>query len=202
MTRLSAAALGAALLLTLPLWTGCDATTPDGPSFADAGVRAVTFKLNDLDNRDQFYFSRTFSASGDEVQYEATSYPAVTELLTEAAVDRGVVLLYASDVVNENGLMRRGWTALPLTLGFDDTGDGDVNYVLTTTYTYDVRRLYVNLVASDTITIDFLDQNENLLEIFEDVRLRLVVIPGGTALRGVDYADYEAVARAYNLTTD
>jgi hypothetical protein len=192
--RSASAALVAALLLAAPLWSGCDASTPDGPVFADAGIRVATFELNDRDNRDNFYFSRTFSTSDTEAQYEATDYPGVTSLLTEAAVDGGVVLLYASDVVNGDGLMRRGWTALPLTVGFDVTGDNFVDYVLTTTYTFDVRRLYVNLIASDAITL-----TDDLLDQFEAVRLRLVVIPGALARPGVDYSDYRAVQRAYGL---
>lgn len=179
-----------ALLLTVGLVAGCDSDDLDDRE--NNSVRSETFTLRNFDI--------DFSNSGNEVQYE----DAFSQL-TQRVVDEGVVLLYVSDVVDADGLRRDGWTALPLALGFDEAteeapdGDGFVDYVLTTTYTFDIGRLYVNLVASDVYTIDFLDETAGLLDDFEDIRFRLVTIPGTTFNRGLDYTDYEAVRRAYDL---
>lgn len=187
-----------ALLLAAGALVGCDSDDLDDRD--DLGARSFTFTLDDRDNGGDFIFDRTFSTSGNEVQYEGAFGD-----LTSRVVDDGVVLLYASDVVNEDGLRRDGWTALPLTLGFDEptddapNGDGFVDYTLTTTYTFDVGRLFVNLVASDVYTIDFLDEQQGLLADLEDIRFRLVTIPGTSFNRGLDYTDYEAVRRAYDL---
>ncbi len=210
------------LLGLLFVVAGCDSDSlgqgpvgPPGPpgQDGDADVRVITFTLNDEDDRGDFRFDRTFSTDSSEVQYETDNefYPQLAALLTERTVNDGVVLLYVSDVLNENGLRRNGWTALPLALGFDidsPTGndpDGFVDYVLTTTYTFDVNHLFVNLVSSDTGTIGFLEDTQGLLANLEGIRFRLVAIPGngvagGTgAARGIDYTDYEAVKQVYNL---
>lgn len=190
---------------------GCDSDGRDDRNVR-SNVTVRTFTLGDTDSRGDFRFS--LDVNGDfeqgiysEVQYETDdrAYPDVAGPLTEAAVDGGIVLLYASDVVDAGGLQRSGWTALPLTLGYDEptdsapNGDGFIDYTLTTTYTYDIGRLFVNLVASDVVTIDFLDREEGLLANLEDIRFRLVVLPGGSFARGIDYSDYAAVQRAYGL---
>jgi hypothetical protein len=201
------------LLALVFIFAGCDSDSLDDRRFDDDPpigneVRVITFTLNDRDNRDEFRFDRTFSDSGDEVQYETDDsfFPQLASLLTNRTVNEGLVLLYVSDVLSEDGLRREGWTALPLALGFDEAteeapqGDGFVDYVLTTTYTFDVGVLYVNLVASDVFTIEFLEQEQDLLANLEDIRFRLVAIPGDGFLRsGVDYSNYKAVQRAYNL---
>ena len=199
------------LLALLFIFVGCDSDSLDdrggGDIIVENDVRVATFTLNDRDNRGEFRFLRTFSDSGNEVQYETDDefYPELAALLTDRTVNDGVVLLYVSDVLDENGLRRSGWTALPLALGFDEatddapSGDGFVDYVLTTTYTFNVGSLFVNLVASDNLTIDFLEETQGLLSDLEDIRFRLVAIPGGGFARGIDYSDYEAVKRAYNL---
>lgn len=202
--------LGFGLLALVFVFAGCDYhdhdRDPRDPDvIVENDVRVFTFTLGDTDSRDEFRFDRIFSDSGNEVQFETDEvfYPQLAALLTRRAVDEGVVLLYVSDVVDENGLRRDGWTALPLAIGYDvdsPTGndpDGFVDYVLTTTYTYNVERLYVNLVASDDSTIDFLDENNGLLDNLEAITFRLVTIPGFA--RGVDYSDYEAVKQAYGL---
>ncbi|MDX1531565.1 MAG: hypothetical protein R3362_08570 [Rhodothermales bacterium] len=165
---------------------GCDSDDLDDRDL-DVRVRVANFTLDDRD----FDFDFDASTSGREVQYESRAFPE----LTQSAVDDGVVLLYVSDVVDADGLRREGWTALPLTLGFDIDDDFFVDYTTTLTYTYDVNTLYVNLIGSDDFTIeDFVDLGE-----FEDVLFKLVAIPGGSFARGIDYADYEAVKRAYGL---
>lgn len=187
-----------ALFLAVGLVAGCDSDDLDDRDTAAA--RSLTFTLDDRDNRGDFLFDRTFSTSGNEVQYEG----AFSDL-TPRIVNDGIVLLYVSDVVDADGLRRDGWTALPLTLGFDErttdapNGDGFIDYTLTTTYTFDVGRLFVNLVASDIYTIDFLDEQQNLLADLEDIRFRLVMLSGTSLNRGLDYTDYEAVRRAYDL---
>lgn len=205
--HLTLLALG--LLGLLFVVAGCDSDSLDGRGpdvIVENDVRFITFTLNDQDSRGEFRFDRTFSESRNEVQYETDNqfYPQLAALLTERTVNEGVVLLYVSDVLDENGLRRNGWTALPLAIGFDEAteenpqGDGFVDYVLTTTYTFNVNRLFVNLVASDVFTIDFLEESQGLLADLEDIRFRLVAIPGGFN-RGLDHSDYEAVRRAYNL---
>ena len=203
--RLTLLSLG--LLGLVFVFAGCDSDSLDdrdtggnGGVLVENDVRVFTFTLNDQD-RGEFRFGRTFSTDSSEVQYDTDEdfYPQLTALLTDRTVNEGVVLLYVSDVLNDNGLRRSGWTALPLSIGFDEDSDLFVDYVLTTTYTYDVNRLFVNLVASDTATIAFLQDTQALLSNLEDIRFRLVAIPGGGFNRGIDYSDYEAVARAYNL---
>ena len=204
--QLTLLALG--LLGLLFVFAGCDSDDLDDrdPGINTGNtVRSIDFTLNDQD-RGEFRFGRTFSTDSSEVQYDTDEdfYPQLTALLTDRTVNEGVVLLYVSDVLNENGLRRSGWTALPLTIGVDirstanPQGDGFIDYTLTTTYTYDVRRLYINLVASDVITIGELDADGRLSSL-EGIAFRLVTIPGGGLNRGIDYSDYEAVARAYNL---
>lgn len=203
--------LAIGLLGLLFVVAGCDSDSlddRDNDVIVDNDVRVFTFTLNDQDRGD-FRFGRTFSTDSSEVQYDTDEdfYPQLTALLTDRTVNQGVVLLYVSDVLNENGLRRNGWTALPLAIGFDiedvrqagNGPDGFVDYVLTTTYTYDVNRLFVNLVASDTITLPFLQRTQEFLSNLEEIRFRLVAIPGGGFNRGIDYTDYQAVQRAYNL---
>jgi len=201
------------LLALVLIFAGCDSDSldrdrDDPDVIYENDVRVVTFTLNDTDNRGDFRFLRTFSDSGDEVQYETDDefYPQLASLLTDRTVNEGLVLLYVSDVLNEDGLRRDGWTALPLALGFDEAtenapdGDGFVDYILTTTYTFDIGTLYVNLVASDVFTIEFLEQEQELLSNLEDIRFRLVAIPGGGFARSsIDFSDYKAVQQAFNL---
>ncbi len=199
--HLTLLALG--LLGLLFVFAGCDSDSLDGRNndvIVENDVRVFDFTLNDQDRGD-FRFGRTFSTDSSEVQYDTDEefYPQLASLLTQRTVNEGVVLLYVSDVLNENGLRRSGWTALPLTLGFDDDNDLFVDYVLTTTYTFDVNRLFINLVASDTATIAFLQNTREYLANLESIRFRLVALPGGGFNRGIDYSDYEAVQRAYNL---
>ena len=214
--------LALALVAAVLVLAGCDShdddrrNPGDGPGgdpggVPDAGVRVATFTLGDIDGRTE-RFGLTYSADSSEVQYDTddTFYPAVAGLLTPSVFNNGFVLLYVSDVLDENGLRRDGWTALPLTLGFDIEGaadgspDGFIDYTLTTTYTYNVNRLWVNLAASDAFTIPFLNREEldpedRLLTNLERLRFRLVTVPGGGFARGLDYTDYQAVRQAYGL---
>lgn len=170
---------------------GCDTDDLDDRGFDDNGVRSVTFTLNDSD----FDFDFDLRTDGLEAQYESRRFPE----LSPNVVDEGVVLLYAADVVDQDGLRRRGWTALPLTLGFDDDNDFFVDYTIATTYTFDIDRLYVNLVASNDFGEDQFALTDAVLDNVERVDFRLVTIPGGGFARGIDYSDYEAVKQAYNL---
>ncbi len=189
------------LLALLFVLAGCDHyydddRDPRGPDvIVENDVRVYTFTLDDRDNRDEFLFSRTLSDSGLEVQYEGRP-----SILSSAAVDEGVVLLYASDQTGSggiDGLIRNGWTALPITLGVDADSDFFVDYTLATTYTYDVNRLYVNLIASNDFSEEEFAITDAILDNIETIAFRLVTIPGFA--RGVDYSDYEAVKQAYNL---
>lgn len=200
------------LLALVLIFAGCDSDSLDDRDFdndppVNNDVRVVTFTLNDTDNRGDFRFLRTLSDSGNEVQYETDRdfYPQLADLLTDRTVNEGIVMLYVSDQLDENGLRRDGWSALPLAIGFDEgteefpDGDGFVDYVLTTTYTFDIGTLYVNLVASDNFTIEFLDETQDLLGTLEDIRFRLVAIPGGFARTSIDFSNYKAVQQAFNL---
>jgi hypothetical protein len=164
---------------------------PRGPS-GNTEVFVRTFELSE--------FSRRFSDSDMEVQYQE-SFPE----LTEDVVDFGMVMVYAFDAWDEDGLVREGWTPLPQTFGVDipdstGAGDGFVDYTLTTTFTVDFDRLYVNLLASDVFTLGEL-RGSGYIGDLERVTFRLVGIPGdGTARRAsVDWSDYEAVRKAYDL---
>jgi hypothetical protein len=186
------------LLALVFIFAGCDSDGLDDRYHDDPDVindvRVINFSLNDRDNRDDFIFDRQFSDSGLEVQYEGAF-----SALTERAVDDGIVLLYASDVVDADGLERQGWTALPLTQGVDLDGDFFVDFTLATTYTYDIGRLYVNLVASNDFSEEDFAITDVELQNIEGVLFKLVVLPGGGLARGIDYSDYEAVKQAYNL---
>jgi hypothetical protein len=204
------------LLALVLIFAGCDTDSlddrhhdggfDDDPPIVNNDVRVTTFTLNDEDDLG-FIFTRELSNSGNEVQYEADddAFPELRTILTRRTVDEGIVLLYASDVLNEDGLRREGWTALPFTIGRDiptedfPNGDGLVDYTLLTTYTFDIGRLYVNFQASDVITIGELEESGDLGR-RENVLFRLVAIPGGGFTRSsIDYSDYEAVKQAYNL---
>lgn len=178
-------------LFSAAVLVGCDNDDLDDRDFNDNGVRVVNFTLLDS----AFDFDFDLSTDGLEAQYESRDFPE----LSSAAVEEGVVLLYASDVVDANGLRRSGWTALPLTLGYDDDNDFFVDYTLTTTYTYDVGELYVNIVASNDFDQDQFAITDGVLDNIERIAFKLVTIPGGGFARGIDYSDYEAVKQAYNL---
>ena len=186
------------LLASALAFSACDAYVDDGPPGppgrdASTQVFVRTFELRD--------FARDFATSGAEVQYEKTF-----SALTEAVVDYGMVMVYAFDAWDEDGLVREGWTPLPQTFGVDlptddaPQGDGFVDYTLTTTFTADYGRLYVNLVASDVYTVDEL-RASGYLDDLERVTFRLVGIPGEGAARraDLDWSDYEAVRKAYHL---
>ncbi|MEM1041531.1 MAG: hypothetical protein AAGI91_02775 [Bacteroidota bacterium] len=193
---------GFGLLALLFVLAGCDFNDDRDPRgsgvIVENEVRVSTFTLNDEDDRGNFLFSRTLSGSGLEVQYEGRP-----SILTPAAVDDGVVLLYASDQTGAggiDGLIRNGWTALPITLGVDADGeDFFVDYTLTTTYTYDVERLYVNLIASNDLGAEDFAITDATLASIENIAFRLVTIPGGGFNRGIDYSDYNTVRQAYGL---
>lgn len=192
MTRLSLPVLALALTLS-----ACDYSVNDGPAGppgppGNTEVFVRTFELSE--------FSRRFSDSDMEVQYQ-DAFSA----LTEDVVDYGMVLVYAFDAWDEDGLVREGWTPLPQTFGVDipdstGVGDGFVDYTLTTTFTADIGRLYVNLLASDIYTLGELRDSGYIADL-ERVTFRLVGIPGDRTARraGVDWSDYEAVRKAYNL---
>lgn len=188
------------LIALVLIFAGCDTDSldrdrDDDPPVVNNDVRVINFSLNDTDSRGDFIFDRDLSDSGLEVQYEGRF-----NALTVDAVDEGIVLLYASDVIDEDGLERSGWTALPLTQGVDLDDDFFVDYTLTTTYTYDINRLYVNLVASNDFSEEQFAITDALLENIEGILFKLVILPGGGFTRStIDYTDYKAVQRAYNL---
>ena len=192
------------LLALVLIFAGCDSDSlddrrddgfDDDPPIVNNDIRVINFSLNDRDSRDDFIFDRDLSDDGLEVQYEGGF-----NALTVEAVDEGIVLLYASDVFDENGLERSGWTALPLTQGIDLDDDFFIDYTLTTTYTYDVNRLFVNLIASNDFSEEEFAITEAVLQNIEGILFKLVILPGGGFTRSsIDYSDYEAVKRAYNL---
>lgn len=192
------------LLALVFIFAGCDTDSlddrhdggfDDDPPIVNNDVRVINFSLNDMDDRDDFIFDRELSDSGLEVQYDGRF-----SALTVDAVDEGIVLLYASDVIDEDGLERSGWTALPLTQGVDLDNDFFVDYTLTTTYTYDIGRLYVNLVASNDFSEEEFAITDALLQNIEGILFKLVILPGsGFTRSSIDYSDYGAVRQAYNL---
>lgn len=176
-------ALAVVLLAAAPVLTGCDTTTPGGPTFADIGIRTVNFtvRANDFD----------VNADGDIATYQRTN----VSTLTERVVDEGVVLLYASgDLIFVGGGASSTWTALPYTQGIEAVGDDGVPYVdytITYGYSFEPGNLYIDVISSAVgLVEDFLPHN---------VAFRLVTIPPDAPRLDVDLTDYDAVVRAYGL---
>src|SRR5690606_22116586 len=93
-----------ALFLAVGLVAGCDSDDLDDRDTAAA--RSLTFTLDDRDNRGDFLFDRTFSTSGNEVQYEG----AFSDL-TPRVVNDGIVLLYVRSEERRVGKEWRSWSS-------------------------------------------------------------------------------------------
>ncbi len=187
--------LALGLLAVVFVLAGCDfdddRRDPIGGG-SDNGVRVATFTLNDRDDRGGFLFAKAFLGETDTT-VSAVEYEAEFAQLTRDVVDDGLVLLYTSQEFGDPPLP--GWTPLPVSYGFDENADNNVDYTITTTYGFDINTLFVYIEASDFITIPGLD----FRELEDRIIFRLVTIPGGGFNRGLDYSNYEAVQRAYDL---
>ena len=85
------------------------------------------------------------------------------------------------------------WTPLPVTVGVDEDGDEYIDYSITYSYAYNIQDLYIDLLGSSPLDFGSLARTD----------FHLLLIPGnlyvGNARAGIDYTDYEAVQRAYDL---
>ena len=172
---------GALMLLgMLPLASGCDVYNS----------RDVVVVGNDIIVRTFFVEGDDFAVSDDQL---VGSYARDVDELTTDVVDDGAVLLYADGSLFLSGGAGT-WTALPVTIGIDEDDDLFIDYTVSFTYSFDIGDLYIDVISSDTIY-----PFENLPR----AEYKLVMIPGdlfvGNAKAGIDYTDYEAVKRAYNL---
>lgn len=140
---------------------------------------------------------RTFSVDGGDLEVSTdgtvgTYQRDVPELNSDVA-DAGAVLLYGSGELLFGSGGSGTWTALPVTVGIDEDGDEFIDYSLTYSFSYDIEDLYIDLIASSPLDFSTHARTD----------FRLVLIPGnlyvGNARAGIDYSDYEAVQRAYDL---
>ena len=140
---------------------------------------------------------RNFSIDGDDldVSDDGTigSYNREVSELNSDVADDGAVLLYADGELLFGSGGSGTWTAIPVTVGVDEDGDEFIDYSLTYSFSYDIQDLYIDLIGSSPLDFSTLPRTD----------FRLVMIPGnlfvGNAKAGIDYTDYEAVRRAYEL---
>jgi hypothetical protein len=177
--RLLTGFIAAALALSLPFVSGCDTGSP-GPVFADNGVRSTTFTPR----------ANQFSVTPAE---DIATYELQTAQLTEEIVDHGVVLLYARGDLIIAGETAT-WAALPYAQGIETVeGDGTrLRYTITYAYSFE----------PDWLVLDIISSRINSVRAFipDDIPFRLVTIPPGQQLEGIDYSRYEAVRQAYGLS--
>lgn len=141
---------------------------------------------------------RNFSFDGGDLDVSddgtiGSYHREVLELNSDVA-DDGAVLLYADGELLFGSGASGTWTALPVTIGVDEDGDEFIDYSLTYSFSYDIQDLYIDLIGSSPLIFEDLPRTD----------FRLVLIPGnlfvGNARAGIDYTDYEAVQRAYDLS--
>lgn len=104
-------------------------------------------------------------------------------ILDEATVDRGMVLGY----IRFNGTT--SWHALPFSVPF-------VNDLVVARYSFDIDNF--DLIVEGEIA----GNNEANEALFDGDVLRIVAIPPTllNKFKGLDYRDYEAVVKAYNIS--
>lgn len=171
-----------ALFASATLFAGCDSDDLDN---RDNGVRVATFTIDENE----------FVLNDAEELADIASYERRFDILTPAAVDGGVVLLYAEgDLVFGRDTGAGTWVALPYAEGVEGVQDGVpfVDFTITYTYSFEPDFLYFDVISSaQGLVSDYIPDNQ---------LMRLVTIPGtGFAARGIDYSDYNAVKEAYNL---
>jgi len=140
---------------------------------------------------------RNFSIDGGDldVSDDGTigSYHREVSELNSDVVDAGAVLLYADGELLFGSGGSGTWTALPVTVGVDEDGDEFIDYSITYSFSYDIQDLYIDLIGSSPLDFGSLARTD----------FHLLLIPGnlyvGNARAGIDYTDYEAVRRAYDL---
>ena len=143
---------------------------------------------------------RNFSIDGGDLDVSADgtigSYHREVPELNSDVVDAGAVLLYADGeliVGCDAGDCAPTWTPLPVTVGVDEDGDEYIDYSITYSYAYNIQDLYIDLIGSSPLDFGSLARTD----------FHLLLIPGnlyvGNARAGIDYTDYEAVQRAYDL---
>ncbi len=171
------------LLALLFVLAGCD-SDPDGPVFADGGVRVETFFVQERD----FDLNR----EGDIATYVYSS-----DLLGPDVVNNGAVIVEArGDLIFVGTGANQTWAGLPFSQGvevLDDEGFPYVEFTVTYGYSYAVGALYLDVVTSAP------DASTTEPYIPDDVEFKLTTISGGAFIRGLDHTDLEAVKQAYGL---
>lgn len=161
------------ILITGILFTSCIGTSgpagPEGPAGESAEVYSETIII---DSEVDFVIDDEFVS--------IASYG--WNILDEATVDEGIVLGY----IRFNG--STPWHALPISTPFE-------NDIVILRYSFDIDDFTLILegeVANNN------EANENL---FDGDVLRVVAIPPTllAKAKGLDYTNYEAVVKAYNL---
>jgi hypothetical protein len=145
------------------------------------GIRVETFTPR----------ANQFAVTADR---DVATFERQSQILTSAAVDHGVVLLYArGDLIflGESGT----WAALPYTQGIERFDEElelvYVDFTITYTYSFEPGWLIIDVVSSALgVVEDFIPDN---------IPFRLVTIEPGSFIEGVDYSRYEAVREAYGL---
>lgn len=171
--RLSSVLLAAAMLVPM---AGCD-TVSDTQRLPEAFSMTFSFTGNQMVVRDD----------GHSAYYERT-----VNGLTREYVEEGLVLLYADGGLLDPADAGQTWTALPLTVGIDENGDGFVDYTVTYTFSFAIQRVYVDILGSSPLNFGGIGRTD----------VRAVFIPGRLANQmasTVDLQSYQAVAEALGL---
>lgn len=172
---------------------GCDYNDDGDDNFLDdSDAVYVDFSFD----RDNYQLSENgLIASFESSDIESSAERNAVEDALLGANDGALVLLYADgELVFENGAGT--WTALPITVAYEATDTGGVPYVdytVTYSYSYDDGDLYFDVLSSAALDFDTV--------LPQEVFCRLVVAPADALLgkTGLDYTNYEAVRRAFNL---
>ncbi len=170
----SSRSLFAFSLLSILLFQACSITNegPQGPAGRD-GVDGV-----------QIYSSTStiFAADFDVVDEFVSINEFEWDILDEATVDNGLVLGY----VQFDGTT--SWHALPFSTPFE-------NDLVNLRYVFDINSF--DLILEGEVA----NNNEQNEALFDDDILRVVAIPPSLLLKGkgLDYQNYNQVAKAYGL---
>lgn len=163
--------------------------------FAFSLVALPACDTDDLFFRNEV-FTVVFSFDGSDLVERddyAAYYQRAVNGLSEAYTEDGAVLLYADGALIDEADAGVTWTALPLTVGVDEDDDGQVDYTVTVSYSFEPGFVYVDLLGS--APLDFPN--------VERIDIRAVFIPGGVAFQaGVDHSSLEAVVEAYGLDAE
>ncbi|GAB5408743.1 MAG: hypothetical protein BalsKO_11080 [Balneolaceae bacterium] len=160
-------------IITGVLFTSCIGTSgpagPEGPAGASAEIYSESITINS---------DADFAVEDEFVSVASFGW----NILDEATVDEGLVLGY----LRFNGTTP--WHALPLSTPFE-------NDIVILRYSFDINDF--SLIVEGEVANNN-EVNENL---FNGDVLRIVAIPPTLLAKskGLDYTDYEAVVKAYDI---